>query len=424
MTAESIIDLAMRPPRPTGFADWRARLDREHVAPVIAVAGSRGKTSVLRAVESIFRVGGYRLASWTDRGVEIEGERQRGELGPWSRSLTRLAAGGLDVALQELDWATVQTAGAPGTIYPIVAVANLCANSEACLLTSETMQAQRSLRLITERVARSGRLILNADDFALSEDAGDATNRYLLGISADSPVLRRHLLQGGNACWLEGGKIVIQEDMRQHPLVDAGNLHWTRDGRIPFAIQNSLIATAIALGCGLPDRLIAAGLASHEARPESMPGSFNIFDTGASTIVVDRPMPSWFLRSSLRAAANLGSGRQIRVAGPMAEIATDDMAEIGRLLGRNSGVLIVHGAWHADRLALLRHGAAGNKVPPIFLQVSDERAALQQAVNMLRPDDVLLVLAENPTATVRLIQRRLRHPAPCVSDLPGAIRAL
>src|SRR5918995_4260111 len=133
MIADPVAPYPRRAPRPSGFADWRARLDRERVSPVVAVAGSQGKTSVLRAVESIFRSGGYRFASWTDRGVEIEGEHQRGELGPWSRALTRLAVGGLDVALQELDWATVQTLGAHGSTYPVVAVVNLCANNEACL---------------------------------------------------------------------------------------------------------------------------------------------------------------------------------------------------------------------------------------------------------------------------------------------------
>src|SRR5215210_975632 len=130
MIAAPVAPYPLRIPRPSGFAEWRARLDRERVAPVIAVAGSKGKTSVLRAVEAIFRAGGYRFATWTDRGVEIEGDWQRGELGPWSRALTRLTAGGLDIAFQELDWATVPTIGAPGTKYPIVAIANLCANSE------------------------------------------------------------------------------------------------------------------------------------------------------------------------------------------------------------------------------------------------------------------------------------------------------
>jgi cyanophycin synthetase len=206
-------------------------------------------------------------------------------------------------------------------------------------------------------------------------------------------------------------------------VADARDFHWTRDGSIPFAVQNALLATAIARGCGLPDRLIAAGLAAHEARPESMPGSFNIFDTGSSTIVIDQPMPSWFLRSSLRATANLGSGRQIRVVGPMAKIAADDLPEVGRLLGRNAGVLIVHGKWHADRLTHLRQGAAGNSVPPVLVQASDEKAALQQAMNMLRPDDVLFVLAENSPTAIRFIQRRVRQVAPNASIKPQAVRA-
>jgi cyanophycin synthetase len=412
--AESDAPLPRRSPLPTGFADWRARLDRERVAPVIAVAGSKGKTSVLRILESVLRAGGYRFATWTDRGVEIDGEQQRGELGPWSRALTRLAAGGLDVVLQELDWATVPTAGAQGAKYPIVAVANLCANSEACFFTPETLQARRALQLIRSSIATVGRLVLNADDFALSDDSDVATDpqdRYLVGISADAPVLRRHILAGGDACWTQNGSIAIREGSRWHEITEVGRLGWTREGSIPFAIQNALIATAIARCCGIPESLIAEGLLTHKAQPELMPGSFNVFESGSATIVVDRPMPSWFLRTSVRAASNLGSGRQIRIAGPMPDVPTQDLPEVGRLLGRNGGVLIAHSVWPADRLEQLRQGAAANSVPPIFLQAPDERTAVQQALTMLRAKDVLMILAEDAPGTVSLIQRRIRQVA-------------
>jgi cyanophycin synthetase len=424
--AEPVAPFSRRSSLPTGFADWRARLDRERVAPVVAVAGSQGKTSVLRAVESILNAGQYRFASWTDRGVEIEGELQRGELGPWSRALTRLAAGGLDVALQELDWTTVPTVGAPGTKFPIVAVANLCANSEACILTPETLQARRALQLIKSSTAPGGRLVLNADDFALSDDgamAADPVGRFLVGISADAPVMRRHVVEGGDACWVENGAITIRDGSMTRAIIDVRQLPSTREGSIPFAIQNALIAAAIARSCGIPDCMIAAGLVAHEARPEAMPGSFNVFDSGPGTIVVDRPMPSWFLRISLRACANLGSGRQIRVAGPMPSVGTDDLSDVGRLLGRNGGVLIAHGIWPADRLEQLRQGVAGNTVPPIFLQAADERAAVQQAMDMLRTNDVLLVLAENPAATVSMIQRRLRRVGPQIRHDAMTVKA-
>ena len=64
-----------------------------------------------------------------------------------------------------------------------------------------------------------------------------------------------------------------------------------------------------------------------------------------------------------------------------------------------------------------------NTVPPIFLQAPDERTAVQQAMNMLRAKDVLLVLAEDPEATVSLIQRRLRRLPPPTRNDPTAAKA-
>ena len=409
MTAEQIVVHERRAPRPGGFVDWRSRLDRDQVTPVIAILGSRGKTSVLRAIESIFRADGRRFASWTGGGVEIEGERQRGELGPWSRALTRLSAGGMDVALQELDWATVQTIGARAA-YPIIAVTNLCANNEACLITPEMFQARKALSRIRDSVAAGGRLILNAEDFVVSEsDRFEGANRYLVGYSPDTPVLRRHLQHGGDACWVDGLSIAIQEDRRISTVADVGDLGWTRGGAIPFAVQNALLATAVARSCGIPPRIIAAGLCMHDASAATMPGSFNIFDTGGATVVVDRPTPPWFLRASLRAVTNLGAGRQLRVAGPMAHVASEDLLEVGRLLGRGGGALITHGDWSRERLEHLRQGAAANDLPPLIVQASDERSAVHQAIGMLRPDDVLLILAEDAAAVARQVSRRSRR---------------
>jgi cyanophycin synthetase len=410
MTAEKLLDRPRPVRRPSGVADWRRHLDRERLSPLIAVAGSRGKTSVVRALESVLSGAGCRIASWTGGGVEIDGERQRGELGPWSRALTSLAAGGLDLAIQELDWVTVQTLAVASVRYPIVAVTNLCANSEACLITPEMVQARIALSRIRESVAPGGRLILNADDFVVSDDDPDElAHRYLIGINPGTPVLRRHLRRGGNACWIEDFTILIQEDNQIARVVDLRNLAWTRAGTIPFAVQNALLVTAIARACGVPPWQIADGLASHAPRPEKMPGSFNVFEADASTIIVDRPAPPWFLRTSLRATAAFASGRHLRVVGPMVNVEREDMFEVGRLLGRAGGVLVVHGAWTAERLELLRQGAAVNDVPPLFVQASDEHSAIHQAIGMLRPDDVLLVLAEDPVAVVRQITRRLRR---------------
>ena len=409
----------MFPPSASSFSDWRGRLDRARIAPVISVAGSRGKTCVLRAVESIFLAGGFRVALWTNRGVEIEGDGQRGELGPWSRALTRLHAGGLNIALREIDWATIQATGAPGSDYPIVAVLNLCGNNDACLATPETLMAQKAFAKIGSSVVSSGRLILNASDLTLADASiPNGAGRFLVGFSADAPAMRRQLEGQGDAAWVADSMIVTREAGETRRVVDLSRLNWVRD--IPFSVQNALVATAIARSCGISISTIAQGLSDHVPRPELMPGSFNVFDMGDSTIVIDRPMPSWFLRSSLRAAVNFGVGRQIRVVGPMDNVHKDDLAEVGRLLARQSGILLVHGIWEADRLARFRQGVVSNEVPSPIIQALDERQAILQGLGMLRGGDVMLVLAENASAAVRLFASRVKRAAPVAPLSAGA----
>jgi hypothetical protein len=93
----------------------------------------------------------------------------------------------------------------------------------------------------------------------------------------------------------------------------------------------------------------------------------------------------------------------------MTSVPLDDLAEVGRLIGRNSAVVVIHGEWDEVRLSTFRHGAAANEVPPIFVQAADERRAVLQAMGMLRPEDVMLILAEDANAAVRLVSSRVRR---------------
>lgn len=403
------------PPRagqslPESFPQWRSQLDRLQIDPVVAIAGSRGKTSVLRAFESILSVAGRRYATWTDSGVEIEGDNQIGELTPWHRALTRLAAGGLDLAVQEIDWATLHSVVSPQCPFPIVAVTNLCVNSDACLATPETVRARKALDRIRLGGAPNTQLVMNASDVTMLDELDvTAAGLTLIGSSSEAPALRRHAAAGGSTCWVSNSAICVFEDGIEHRVIDCGEISWLHDGDIPFAVQNALLATAIARACGLSIAEIAQGLAEHLALPERMPGSFNVFEVNGATVVIDRPSASWFLRPAVRAASNLGSGRGIAVTGPMAVVADEDLGEVGRLLGRHSSIVVTHGDWSTERAAAMRSGAAANDVPPIFVHVPNERRAIQQALGMLSPERVLLVLAEEAPAAVRMVAAEERR---------------
>lgn len=403
------------------FYGWRGHLDRERIPPVVAIAGSRGKTSVLRAAEAIFAAANLRTATRSSGGVEIEGESQRGEISPWARVLTRLRSGGLDVALQEIDWVTVQATSAGELAYPVLAVTNLCVNNDDCLATPETLLARKSLARIKAGLPSIGQLVLNAHDFSLADKDGEVAPRhYLVGMTPDAPMLRRHLEKGGNACYVQNHTVMLAEGGQPVPVLGTSEISWFRNESIPFSVQNGLMAAAISHACGISISTIRSGLGEYLPRAASMPGSFNVFDVGPATVVVDRPTPSWFLRTSIRGAAGLGIRRQIRVIGPMSSVPTADMNEVGRLLGRQSGAIIMHGDWPYDRLGLFKLGVAMNDVPPVMLHAPDERRAILQGLEMLRADDVLLVLAENPAAAVRLIGSQVRRIEEMLHQPAGA----
>jgi hypothetical protein len=74
----------------------------------------------------------------------------------------------------------------------------------------------------------------------------------------------------------------------------------------------------------------------------------------------------------------------------------------------------------SERLQLLRQGAANNDVPPIFFHDVDERSAVRHGMALLKPGDLLLVLAESPAAVLRLVNREIPHLPTPPGDSVGA----
>src|SRR5690606_24101076 len=107
------------------FRSWQRDSVLNGSLPMIGIAGTRGKSTVLRLVEEMLVTMHLRRATWTDLGVQIQGRRQRGEIAGWRHALTRLSEGSIDVALQELDWATVNAAGLPAGTYPVLVLTGL-----------------------------------------------------------------------------------------------------------------------------------------------------------------------------------------------------------------------------------------------------------------------------------------------------------
>ena len=393
-------------PVPPSFSAWRDSVGERGALPVIAVAGSRGKTTVVRLLDAIFRQAGLRTAIWTDAGVEIRGRRQRSELGAWGQAMRRLFADSLDIAIQELDWPTVHAVGLPADAYPVAAVTNICVNNDRCLVRPETRLAIRAYRRVREAARRDGVLVLNADDYAVGgTEVERETPALLVGLNPEAPILRGHLSEGGRAAWVEDGWITFGTVTASERICPVDALPISLNGAASFEVQNGLLAAAIAQVCGI-DRAVAATALEGFRVPAAAAGSFNVVDLGDAVAIVDRPAPSWFLRPVLRAVRHRPHRRLIFVVGDLHDVPDDDLNEVGRLIGRSGDAIVLHSERaNEDRTQALLAGVETRSAPMVVVRQASERQAITKAIKLLRAGDILLVLADQPEAALKSLAR-------------------
>lgn len=391
------------------FRSWQRDTIELGLLPVVAVAGGRGKSTVVRMLDAIFQRAHLRTATWTNLGVEIRGRRQRGELSGWSVALSRLAESTVDVAIQELHWSTVNAVGLPRESYPVVALTNLYGSLDAPHDSDQSKTAFRAAQRIGRAVNQDGLMLVNADDPALigAASVGDAAV-VMTSLSLESPILRQHLRNGGSGIWQSESAIHIGDETVSHELCQVRSLPACLDGDAPFQLANAMTAASAAFALGVDNPTIVAALAEFSSTPDILPGSFNVFNKGLFRVVVDVAAPSWFLRPLLRAVNPANAHRMITVIGDLERLPADDVQEVGRLLGRHHGAIVIHSNSESPRLALFRKGVSANQYPPLIIHLPTERRALNRALKMARPrDEVLILTNDHPGPSIRGVQRHL-----------------
>jgi cyanophycin synthetase len=396
---------------PPTFRHWQKRCFELGVPPVIAVAGSRGKSTVVRLLQAIFDRAGIQSAIWTDFGVEINGRRQSREIAGWNRALARLMEHSLDVAVQELDWNLVSAIGLPRSTYPVMTITNVCANDPHCLMTPAGQMAQRAMQGVATATHPQGVMCINAEDYALERALAMTPARpIVVGKSDAAPLVRQQHATGGISLWTDlDSNIVYGYADESLEVANMAEVPLSRDGHASFQETNVMLACAAALATGIGHEIIADTIVQFEPSTSELPGSFSVREVDAITTIVDRTMPSWFLRPVLRAANPQTRRRQITVIGGLEKLPRADIIEIGRLLGRSHGAVILHGELEEERYSDFRRGVARNPYPPVLIHLPTERRAINRAMQAVRADDVLLFLCDgDPGPAIRATTRMKR----------------
>ncbi|TXG87077.1 MAG: hypothetical protein E6R14_01955 [Thermomicrobiales bacterium] len=123
----------------------------------------------------------------------------------------------------------------------------------------------------------------------------------------------------------------------------------------------------------------------------------------------------------MRALRDYHRARLLTVFSGLRGALQSDTAEIGRLLGRISNILIVADDDPSDveRMSLAIEGARRNELPPMVIPITSETEGVRRALGLARPRDVIYVLSDDPAA----LWTELVKLGPLVSRSAGLARA-
>jgi cyanophycin synthetase len=238
--------------------------------PVVAVAGSRGKTTVCRLLGHLGQAAGRRVG-WTGAdgiyvdGVLVEGGDHSG-VGGAGRLLTRP---GIDLAVAETAHRSILLGGIGVTHNDVSVVTNVAITAPDVDGAYDTDTADRlaEVKAVVTRITRSdGWCVLNGDDPRVwAMRTLSPARPWVFSRDPDSPAVREAVEDGARATTVVDGWVcVLEAGHDPDPLVSLAQVPLTSGKAAPYAVENALAAASAALAVGLPRDAVATGLATFE----------------------------------------------------------------------------------------------------------------------------------------------------------------
>jgi cyanophycin synthetase len=250
--------------------------------------------------------------------------------------------------------------------------------------------------------------VLNADDPNVLKMSGYTEAKVICYVTMNPShaLVREHVRSGGRACALEAGvngSMITLYDKGSHiPLLWTHLIPATLEGRALHNVQNAMFAASTAFALGIKLDAIRQGLRTFDTTFFQAPGRMNVYSEHPFKVLFDYGHNAHAVSVMADLAQRLDvTGRRIVVlAGPGDRRAEDLVAIADAVAGRFDPYI-------CRRDDALR-GRDGDEVPRIMAkallaagvgkeaieQIPDEQEAIDAALRMGRPGDLLLVFAD------------------------------
>jgi cyanophycin synthetase len=376
--------------------------------PICAVTGTNGKTTTSRMIGHIMKLAGHRVGLASTDGVYIDGDLTvKGDMtGPVSAQMI-LRDATVDAAVLETARGGLVRRGMGYRMCDVGAVLNV-SSDHLGLGGIDTLEQLAEVKRIVVEVAKDT-AVLNADDELCLKMADHTEAKHLCYVTMNprNHLVREHIRAGARAVVLEEGingqQIVLYDHGRHIPLLWTHLIPATMEGRALHNVQNAMFAAAVTYSLGKKLDDIRHGLRTFDSSFFQAPGRMNVFNEHPFKVILDyghnpaavRAMCQLVERTPVR-------GRRLVVLTMPGDRRDEDIAEVaGITAGLFDHYLLKRddhprGRGHDEvprliEAGLLKHGVGPERITVIV----DEQQAVQTALEMAQPNDLLLVFGDN-----------------------------
>jgi cyanophycin synthetase len=387
--------------------------------PVVAVAGTNGKTTTVRLTSHILTLNGKRVGMTNSDGVYIEGQRiDTGDCSGPKSARNVLMHPDVDAAVLETARGGVLREGLAFDRCDVAVVTNIGVGDHLGLNYITTVEDLSVVkRVIVQNVAPHGMAVLNAED-PMTAKMADACQGGVTFFANDRnhPVMATHRAQGRRVVYRDGNAIVAAGEGTEHRIL-LSDIPITRNGAIGFQVENAMAATAAAWGLNIDWDIIRKGLATFVNDAQTAPGRFNTFDYRGATLIADYGHNPDAIVALVQAIENMPAKRRAVVISGAGDRRDEDIRRQTEILGDVFDSVILYqdqcqrGREDGEVLALLRAGLTQARRTTHSEEVRGEFAAIDAALKNLGEGDLCLILIDQIDEALAHIEKRVRESA-------------
>ncbi len=383
--------------------------------PVVAVAGTNGKTTTVRLISHLLTQSGLRVGMTNTDGVYVNGRRtDSGDCSGPRSARNVLLHPDVDAAVFETARGGVLREGLAFDRCAVAVITNIGMGDHLGLAFINTVEDLSVVkRVIVENVAPTGMAVLNAVDpmvVAMASACPGAVTFFAQDVH--HPVMATHRVQGKRVVFVEGGDIVLAEGSEEIRLPLAA-IPLTRNGSLGFQVENAMAAVGALWALGQDWDSIRAGLSSFVSDAQSVPGRFNLFDYRGATLIADYGHNPDAIIALTQAVDALPARRRLVVISGAGDRRDVDLKRQTELLGDAFDEVILYqdacqrGRADGEVIGLLREGLSQAKRTTHIEAINGEFVAIDAALSRLQAGDVCLVLIDQVEAALAHIALRV-----------------